>query len=87
MLRQSVEKLIADSPLSENYKKLWMEALDFLNQSELELMQDVLTKLPYADVVEFSKMLEQKVAQYEAEEETEWDKILQKNITNHNTQS
>ena len=79
MLRQTVDKLIADSPLSENYKKLWMEALDFLNQSELELMQDVLTKLPYADVVEFSKLLEKKVAQYQAEEEKEWEKLLNTN--------
>ena len=80
MLRQSVEKLISDSPLSENYKKLWMEALDYLDQSELELMQDVLTKLPHADIVEFSKLLAQKVAQYQAEEEKEWEKIV--NSTN-----
>lgn len=77
MLRKQVEKLIADSPLSENYKKLWMEALDFLNQSELELMQNVLTKLPYADIVEFSQILEKKIAQYQAEEDKEWAKIIE----------
>ncbi|MFA6006506.1 MAG: hypothetical protein WC764_02135 [Candidatus Paceibacterota bacterium] len=79
MLRQDVEKLIGGSPLSENYKKLWMEALDFLNQSELELMKDVLTKLPYSDVVEFSQLLEKKVAQYQAEEDKEWEKLIQDN--------
>lgn len=79
MLRQSVEKLIADSPLSDNYKKLWMLALDYLDQSELELLKDVLEKLPYSDVVEFSKMLEKKVQQYQAEEDKEWEKILNDN--------
>lgn len=76
MLRETVEKLITDSPLSANYKKLWMEALDYLNQSELELMKDVLTKLPYSDIVEFSHMLERKVAEYQAEEDQEWNKIV-----------
>jgi len=79
MLRQTVEKLIADSPLSENYKKLWREALDFLNQNELELMKDVLEKLPYEDVVAFAQILEKKVAQYRAEEEKEWEKLLNNN--------
>ncbi len=76
MLRQQVEKLITNSPLSENYKKLWMEGLDFLNQSELELTKDVLEKLPYSDIVEFAKILEKKVAQYRAEEDKEWEKIV-----------
>ncbi len=79
MLRKSVEKLIADSPLSENYRKLWVEALDYMDQSELELMKDVLTKLPYSDIVEFSKILEKKVAQYQAEEDKEWEKIVKGN--------
>jgi len=82
MLRETVEKLIKDSPLSENYKSLWLEALDYMYASELELMKDILEKLPYSDIVEFSKMLETKVVQFKAEEEEEWEKILKSNKAN-----
>jgi len=82
MLRTDVEKLIADSPLSDNYKKLWMEALDFMDASELELMKDVLEKLPYSDIIEFSQLLDQKVAKYRKQEDDEWEKIVNSDITN-----
>lgn len=82
MVRKSVEKLIQDSPLSENYKKLWMEALDYMDSSELELMQDVLQTLPYSDIIEFSKMLDEKVAQYRKQEDEEWEKLVNNNKTN-----
>ena len=84
MLRQTVEKLITDSPLSENYKKIWIETLDYLNQSELELMKDVLENLPYSDIVAFGQLLEKKAAEYQAEEEREWEKLMQANKNNTN---
>lgn len=82
MLRETVEKLIADSPLSDNYKNLWLEALDFMDQGEMGVMKDVLEKLPYADIIEVSKVLESKVSQYRKQEEADWEKLLNSNKTN-----
>lgn len=82
MLRETVEKLIADSPLSDNYKNLWLEALDFMDQGEMGVMKDVLEKLPYADIIEVSKVLESKVSQYRKQEEADWEKLLNSDKTN-----